>query len=42
MPDPWDDLAQSYRPGQLVQGKITKLAKFGAFAVWSSSPPLKG
>src|SRR5690606_21300399 len=25
-------LAQSYRPGQLVQGKITKQAEFGAIA----------
>src|SRR5690606_30360865 len=42
MPDPWDDLAQSYRPGQLVQGKITKLAKFGAFASLVEQPAIEG
>ena len=42
MPDPWDDLAQSYRAGQLVQGKITKLAKFGAFASLVEQPAIEG
>jgi len=31
-PDPWEALAQSLREGQLVEGTITKLTKFGAFA----------
>lgn len=31
-PDPWSDLEQRFQPGQLVQGTITNLAKFGAFA----------
>ena len=30
--DPWDAIAQRYRVGQLVEGTITKLVKFGAFA----------
>ncbi|MFN8499191.1 MAG: S1 RNA-binding domain-containing protein [Anaerolineae bacterium] len=31
-PDPWSTLAERYQPGELVQGTITNLAKFGAFA----------
>jgi small subunit ribosomal protein S1 len=31
-PDPWEELARKLREGQLVEGKITKLTKFGAFA----------
>ncbi|MFN8482673.1 MAG: 30S ribosomal protein S1 [Anaerolineae bacterium] len=31
-PDPWSTLAEQYQPGELVQGTITNLAKFGAFA----------
>ena len=30
--DPWSDIEARYQPGQLVQGIITNLAKFGAFA----------
>ena len=30
--DPWDSIAEQYREGQLVEGTITKLTKFGAFA----------
>jgi small subunit ribosomal protein S1 len=30
--DPWDDFAQAFQEGQLVEGTITKLTKFGAFA----------
>jgi small subunit ribosomal protein S1 len=30
--DPWSLMPQKYQPGQLVQGIITKLTKFGAFA----------
>ena len=29
--DPWQVLTQKFQPGQLVQGTVTKLAKFGAF-----------
>ena len=31
-PDPWSQIDQKYRVGDLVEGTITKLAKFGAFA----------
>jgi small subunit ribosomal protein S1 len=31
-PDPWERIAHQFREGQLVEGKITKLTKFGAFA----------
>ncbi len=30
--DPWDDYVAEYKVGQLVEGKITRLTKFGAFA----------
>ena len=30
--DPWDRITEQYREGQLVEGTITKLTKFGAFA----------
>lgn len=29
--DPWDLVADQYRPGQKVQGKVTRCADFGAF-----------
>jgi len=31
-PDPWTQAASTYEVGQLVEGTITKLVKFGAFA----------
>ncbi len=31
-PEPWTTVEERYKVGQLVQGKITKLASFGAFA----------
>jgi small subunit ribosomal protein S1 len=31
-PDPWSQVDQKYHVGDLVEGTITKLAKFGAFA----------
>ncbi len=30
--DPWDNIVGEYKEGQLVEGTITKLTKFGAFA----------
>ena len=30
--DPWSDISERYHIGQLVEGTITKLVKFGAFA----------
>ncbi len=32
LPDPWEQIATRYQVGQLVEGKITRLTKFGAFA----------
>lgn len=31
-PEPWTGIAERYRVGDLVKGRITKLASFGAFA----------
>ncbi len=31
-PDPWDSVEERYQEGQLVEGVITNLAKWGAFA----------
>ena len=31
-PEPWTGVAERYQVGQLVTGRITKLASFGAFA----------
>lgn len=31
-PEPWDTVTQKYQVGQVVNGSITKLANFGAFA----------
>ncbi len=30
-PEPWETIAERYQLGQLVQGKVTQLASFGAF-----------
>lgn len=30
-PDPWDDLAERFRPDQIVQAKVRRLMNFGAF-----------
>jgi len=32
LPDPWDEKVAKYKVGQLVEGTITRLTKFGAFA----------
>jgi small subunit ribosomal protein S1 len=40
--DPWDTIAIEYDIGQLVQGKITKLTKFGAFAQLIDAPEIEG
>lgn len=31
-PDPWETIVSSLQEGQLVEGRITKITKFGAFA----------
>jgi small subunit ribosomal protein S1 len=30
-PDPWKEVAQRYRKGEVVTGKVTNLTDFGAF-----------
>lgn len=40
--DPWDAVAINYSVGQLVEGKITKLTKFGAFAQIIENPEIEG
>jgi small subunit ribosomal protein S1 len=30
-PDPWSNVGERYRPGQIVRGTVAHLAKFGAF-----------
>jgi len=30
--DPWDEIVHRVKEGQLIEGKVTKLTKFGAFA----------
>jgi small subunit ribosomal protein S1 len=41
-PDPWDTIAINYAVGQLVQGSVTKLTKFGAFAQLVDVPEIEG
>jgi small subunit ribosomal protein S1 len=41
-PDPWDVVATRYGVGQLVQGEVTKLTKFGAFARLVDIPEVEG
>ncbi|MDI3279858.1 MAG: bifunctional 4-hydroxy-3-methylbut-2-enyl diphosphate reductase/30S ribosomal protein S1 [Bacillota bacterium] len=31
LPDPWDDVAEEFKPGQVVPGEITRVVDFGAF-----------
>jgi small subunit ribosomal protein S1 len=40
--DPWDVVEEDFRAGQLVQGRITKLTKFGAFAALIDRPEIEG
>ncbi len=40
--DPWIAIASEFKPGQLVQGTITKLTKFGAFARLVERPEIEG
>lgn len=40
--DPWDVVATNYEVGQLVEGTITKLTKFGAFAQIKDNPEIEG
>ena len=40
--DPWSRLESRYKVGQLVEGTITKLAKFGAFARVQGDEEIEG
>jgi small subunit ribosomal protein S1 len=40
--DPWDTIAVTYEVGQLVQGLVTKLTKFGAFVQLVDVPEIEG
>ena len=40
--DPWDPVADEYEIKQLVQGTVTKLTKFGAFARLVDHPEIEG
>jgi len=40
--DPWTAITRNYTVGQLVQGTITKLTKFGAFARLVEAPEIEG
>ncbi len=40
--DPWDTVAIDYKVGQLVQGLVTKLTNFGAFARLVAAPEIEG
>jgi small subunit ribosomal protein S1 len=40
--DPWDTVATSYSIGQLVQGIVTKLTKFGVFIRLVDLPEIEG
>lgn len=40
--DPWANSIKTYQENQLVQGKITKLTRFGAFANLMDNPDVEG
>ncbi|HRE47531.1 MAG TPA: S1 RNA-binding domain-containing protein [Aggregatilineales bacterium] len=40
--DPWKVITRKYQEGELVQGTITKLTKFGAFARLVDNPEIEG
>jgi small subunit ribosomal protein S1 len=40
--DPWDTVATGFNIGQLVQGTVTKLTKFGAFVRLTDLPEIEG
>lgn len=41
-PDPWDNIETLYQEGQLLEAKITKVVKFGAFARLQDEYGLEG
>jgi small subunit ribosomal protein S1 len=42
LPDPWTKKVEGLREGQLVQGEVTHLTKFGAFARLNNQEDLEG
>lgn len=42
LPDPWVEMASRFQPDQLVQGIVTKMTKFGAFARLVEQPEIEG
>ncbi len=40
--DPWDEVATTFQVGDLVQGTVTKLTKFGAFARLVEAEDIEG
>lgn len=40
--DPWEQVADQYGKGQLIQATVTKLTKFGAFARLVDHPEIEG
>jgi len=40
--DPWNEIAKTFHPDQLVQGTITKLTKFGAFVRLADADEVEG
>ncbi|MEK7442480.1 MAG: S1 RNA-binding domain-containing protein [Chloroflexota bacterium] len=40
--DPWSQIAQQYKVGQLVEGTVTKITKFGAFARIKGNDDIEG
>jgi len=40
--DPWKTIVNKYQVGQLAQGKITKMTRFGAFASFVDAPEIEG
>ncbi len=40
--DPWDEVASVYNVGQLVEGVVTKLTKFGAFSQLADAQEIEG
>ena len=41
-PDPWTSVESRYKVGQLIEGEITKMAKFGAFARIKGDDAIEG
>lgn len=40
--DPWREVLEAYNVGQLVQGRITKITRFGAFASLTDNTEVEG